>query len=245
MSEGIGARLRRIRAEWGLSLRDVEERSLLLANESGDLGFHISASWLARIEREGHELTASKVVVLAAIYNLTYEDLLGSRRHLQKTMIGSHRSFEPKATLLLEKEINADTAAPLQQEAMTTTSPPEHTSFLPNPYNCSSSHLRHAVVGRKDRSLDPMIKAGSILQVNTQKRAIAPRRFWASEFDRPIYLLMSHEGYASGWCELDKDSSWLILVPHPLSRVGTQRWRFNKEVEVVGRVSAIQMQLDS
>ena len=245
MSEAVGRRLRRIRAEWGLSLRNVEERSLLLANESGDSGFRISASWLARIEREDHQLTASRVVALAAIYNLSYEDILGSRSRLEKATTGSQRLFAPQATLLLNRGTPSDTAIALLSEASGSTLPPEHTSFSPLPCDCSPSPYRHAILGRRDRSLDPMIKAGSILQVHTQKRTITPRRVWTNEFDRPIYLLMSHEGYSSGWCELDRDSAWLTLIPHPLSRAGTQRWRFNKEVEVVGRVTAVHMRLDS
>ena len=88
-----------------------------------------------------------------------------------------------------------------------------------------------------------MIKAGAVLEVDPQKRAIMPRRTWSNEFDRPIYLLMSHEGYRSGWCELDRDSHWLTLIPHPLSHARSQRWRINTEVEVVGRVTAVHMRL--
>lgn len=245
MSDAIGARLRRIRAEWGLSLRDVEERSLLLANESGDAGFRISASWLARIEREGHQLNAPKIIALAAIYNLTYEEILGGHLRMERAIIESRHLLQPKATLLLDKESDADSAISLLSEASIPPILPEQTSFLPPALNCSSSHFRHAVVGCRDRSLDPMIRAGSILQVNTQKRTIAQRRTWTNEFDRPIYLLMSHEGYSSGWCELDKDSAWLVLIPHPLSRAHTQRWKFNKEVEIVGRVTAAHIRLDS
>jgi hypothetical protein len=43
---GIGARLRMIRQEWQLSLREVEERSRRIAQERGDLSYQISASWL-------------------------------------------------------------------------------------------------------------------------------------------------------------------------------------------------------
>src|ERR1700742_2659886 len=75
---GMGARLRAIRRQWQLSLREVEERSLRMAQERGNESYQISASWLDRLEREEHELTVNKLVVLAGIYSLHPEQLLRS-----------------------------------------------------------------------------------------------------------------------------------------------------------------------
>ena len=62
---GIGARLRAIRRQWQLSLREVEERSLRFAQERGSQSYQISASWLDRLEREEHELTVNKLICLS------------------------------------------------------------------------------------------------------------------------------------------------------------------------------------
>ena len=86
-----------------------------------------------------------------------------------------------------------------------------------------------------------MIRAGSIVLINTQKRAIASRREWNHEFDRPIYFLLTRTGYVSGFCELDKEQEWLTLVPHPLSYETNRRWRYRKEIEVIGTVAAVFM----
>jgi transcriptional regulator with XRE-family HTH domain len=67
---GIGERLRSLRVHGQLSLREVEQRSLHFVQERGDLSFQVSASWLDRLEREKHELTVNKVIVLADMYNL-------------------------------------------------------------------------------------------------------------------------------------------------------------------------------
>ncbi|HEU5404115.1 MAG TPA: helix-turn-helix transcriptional regulator [Terriglobales bacterium] len=245
MSKSIGLRLRRIRADWGLSLREVEERSLYLANESGDLTYQISASWLARIEREEHQLTASKLVALAAIYNLNYEQILGQRTHLKEAMRTSRHLFEPNATVILDHSAQSEREISVLARGDEQNPVPEQTSILEQSNASLPGPYRLAILGRCDRSLDPMIKAGAILEVDPQKRAIMPRRAWSNEFDRPIYLLMSHEGYWSGWCELDRESRWLTLIPHPLSHARSQRWRINTEVEVVGRVIAAHMRLDS
>jgi transcriptional regulator with XRE-family HTH domain len=76
VSVGIGEKLRSIRQRWQLSLREVEERSLRFAQERGNLAFKLSASWLNRLEREEHELSVSKLIVLADIYDLSTEQLL-------------------------------------------------------------------------------------------------------------------------------------------------------------------------
>jgi transcriptional regulator with XRE-family HTH domain len=73
-----GARLRTIRHQWRLSLREVEERSLRFPQERGNLAYKVSASWLNRLEREAHELMVNKLIALAEIYNLPREQLLRS-----------------------------------------------------------------------------------------------------------------------------------------------------------------------
>src|SRR5580658_1449698 len=78
MSMGIGAKLRMIRRQWQLSLREVEERSRRIAEERGNLSYKVSASWLDRLEREAHELTVNKLIALAEVYSLPAEQLLCS-----------------------------------------------------------------------------------------------------------------------------------------------------------------------
>jgi transcriptional regulator with XRE-family HTH domain len=242
---GMGARLREIRTRWGLSLRDIETRSLQFARASGNPDYQISASWLARLEREEHELTAAKLIVLAAIYNLTYEEVLGYPQPGSGLLGPSIGQSDPNATLLLEDGPMEEEAKSILPDGFTSDSPPEETALLPTIAGLLPSPYRRAILGRRDRALDPMIRAGAILQVHTQKRAIAPRRDWTHEFDRPIYLLFTRTGYVCGWCELDKESTWLTLLPHPLSHASSHRWRYKKEVEVVGQVVAVHMRLVS
>jgi hypothetical protein len=59
----------------------------------------------------------------------------------------------------------------------------------------------------------------------------------------PIFFLLTRDGYACGWCELDEDSEWLTLIPHPLSPVPARRWKYRTEIENVGRVVAVSVPL--
>jgi hypothetical protein len=100
----------------------------------------------------------------------------------------------------------------------------------------SQAPYRRAVIGKRDGTLAPMIPPGSIVHIDTQKRAISLRKDWKHEFQRPIYFLITREGYVCGWCELDKKSEWLTLIPHPLSQASSRRWKYRAEIENLGRV---------
>jgi transcriptional regulator with XRE-family HTH domain len=235
---GIGTKLRSIRRQWGLSLREVEDRSVRLAQEWSDPSCQISASWLARVERGRHELTIPKLISLATIYNQPPEDLLRQCRPVMAGPPQNNHLPGPNTTLLLASGPLDEQARYLLPDKFTTDAPPEETTLLPAEEGSLQGQFRRAVIGRRDRTLDPMIRAGSILKIDTQKRAIASRKEWTNEFDRPIYFLLTRSGYVCGWCELDKDSIWLTLVTHPLSHAHSERWRYRKEVEVIGRVVA-------
>jgi hypothetical protein len=88
-----------------------------------------------------------------------------------------------------------------------------------------------------------MIPAGSIVYIDTRKRSISSRKDWTNEFQRPVYFLMTRDAYICGWCELDKTSDWLTLIPHPLSPAPSRRWKYRSEIENIGRVVMVAIRL--
>jgi hypothetical protein len=209
VSVGIGAKLRTIRQQWQLSLREVEERSLRFAQERSNLSFMLSASWLNRLDQ-----------------------------HLVPKQLSS-----PNATMLLTGGRLEEQAAYLLPDTLGRDQPPDETGLLSVHDGLSPTSYRRGIIGKRDRTLDPMIPAGSIVQIDTQKRAISSRKDWTHEFQRPIYFLMAREGYVCGWCELDKHSEWLTLVPHPLSPASSRRWKYRIEIENMGRVVGVAIRL--
>ena len=241
--EQIGARLRAVRQEWGLTLREVEERSIRIAQQWGNPSYRISASWLDRIEREGRRLSFVKFIVLAAVYSIAPDQLLAYCPDASDDSPSDGQPSSPNTTLLLTKGPLEEHARLWLPDSIAAEPIPDDTMLL-SPEDHLPSHYRRGIIGRQDKTLDPMIRPGSIVLINTQRRAIAHRREWTSEFDRPIYFLLSHAGYICGWCELDKNTEWLTLVPHSLSYATGQRWRYRKEVEVIGRVAAVLLRLE-
>jgi hypothetical protein len=149
----------------------------------------------------------------------------------------------PNATMLL-------TDGPLEQQAKylipDTLGPdqlPDETTLLSTQNGFPPTPYRLGIIGKLDHTLEPMIPAGSIVHINFRERAISSRKDWTHEFQRPIYFLMTREGYACGWCELDKNSDWLTIVPHPLSPASCRRWKYRTEIESLGRVIAVAIRL--
>lgn len=237
---GIGNKLREARLQWQLTLREVEERSARIAERWENPAYRISASWLDRVEREDRGLSATKLIVLAVVYGLTAEQMISLCPAPNSNSLQALEQISaPNATFLLPPGPLDQQARQWLPDTLLTDAPPESTELLPSLPGTLPSHYRRGIIGKRDRMLDPMIRAGSIVLVDTQKRAIAGRREWTHEFDRPVYFLITRTGYAAGFCELDKDSEWLTLVPHPLSYESSKRWRFRKEIEVLGTVAAV------
>jgi transcriptional regulator with XRE-family HTH domain len=108
--EGIGAQLHAARARWNLTLREVEERSSLLAQQWGNPSFKISASWLDRVERENRELSAAKLIVLAYVYGLTTDQMLALCQGPSQSPAQLEQISSPNSTPLLLQ-------GPLEQHA--------------------------------------------------------------------------------------------------------------------------------
>jgi transcriptional regulator with XRE-family HTH domain len=237
----IGATLRIIRQQRQLSLREVEKRSLRFAQERGSEYYHVSASWLDRLEREQHHLSISKLVALADVYGVSAEQLLRSIYPgcADAPILDKHSI--PNATLLVEGGPLGDQAEYFLPHQPFPDQPPEETMLLRAKGGEAFPRYPQGIIGRRDCTLNPMVPAGSIVHIDRRDRTILPWKDGRYEFQRPIYFLMTGDAYYCGWCELDKPSGWLTLVPHPLSPNFSRRWKYRREIENLGRVVVIAM----
>jgi transcriptional regulator with XRE-family HTH domain len=244
MERGIGAKLRGIRRRWRLSLREVEQRSFRVAEQRGSESYQISASWLDRLEREQHELTVNKMIALAEIYNIPAEQLI------RLAYPGKDQSFVfnqlaiSEAVLLSGESRDNEFEALLADSLLPTPCVGEEGLLLAEDANAISPY-RVGIIGKRDLTLDPMVPPGSVVLIDTRNRDICPRKDWVREFQRPIYFLMTRESYFCGWCELEEDSQRLTLIPHPLSRAPSRRWVYKTEIENLGRVVMVAIQMNA
>lgn len=235
----IGAQLRFARNRTGLSLRMVEERCAQLATQRGIPACRISAGWLDRVETENRGLSSVKLFALALVYNLTAADMLAFCQNELDTPEQIVEISSPNSTLLSDGVAEQFHRAWLP-DSLITDPAPETTMLLQGDQGPLPSHYRRGVIGRDDRTMEPMILPGSIVLIDTRLRAIAKPKAWRSEYDRPVYFLYTRKRCYFGFCELDRKGEWLRLIPHSLSvQREDHHWRYRKEVEVIGTVSAL------
>lgn len=103
--------------------------------------------------------------------------------------------------------------------------------------------LRHGLygfIGLRDYTLYPLLRPGSFVQIDGRQNRVqsVPCR---TEFDRPVYFLELHDGYACGWCDVQGDQ--LTVLPHPLSPAPVRSFACPQEAEIVGRVTGVAMRL--
>ena len=103
----------------------------------------------------------------------------------------------------------------------------------------------YGYIGTKDRTMSPLLPPGTFVQIDAKQSRIrkgsSTMPMGQSPFAQPIYFLDIRNGYACGWCEI-RDGV-LTLIPHPDSGEQTRTFRYPSEVEVVGRVTGIAMQI--
>jgi hypothetical protein len=144
-----------------------------------------------------------------------------------------------------EGSLEAQARYLLPDKAVPAQPPDDETRLLAAEKGQSPARYKRGIIGKRDLTLHPMIPAGSIVEIDTQKPAVSTRRNWTHEFQRPIYFLMTGDAYVCGWCELDKNSDWLTLIPHSLSPARSRRWRYSTEIESIGRVIRVAIPLAS
>jgi hypothetical protein len=111
---------------------------------------------------------------------------------------------------------------------------PEKTALILPRVSALSGPYRWCILGKQDRTLEPLIPAGTVVQIDARETQVAQENIHPFEADNPIYLLRHGANYFCGWCELDDRG--LRLLPHPSSPVLPRGWNDRDEVEVVGRV---------
>jgi hypothetical protein len=221
------------------------ERTQIIARIWGSPSHVVSYGHLAKVEKGEHDLTVDKFLSLTEIYSRSPETLLRAYRpqRLAGSIMDSMRG--PNLTRVITEGHLQEQALRLLPDNSGWNPLSDKTALIaPSTRTLDRNRYRRVIVGKSDLTLYPLIRPGTILKVDTHKRAIASYREWSGEFDRPIYLLYTREGHMCAWCELDETGSWLTTVPHLCSKTPHRHLRYGQEVEVVGRVVGLVMNLE-
>lgn len=100
-----GQFLKQVRKRLGMTLRDVQEASTVIAAGEGRHGFFISAAHMNRIEMDVHTPSALKLFTICAIYALDIQDVM-RRYGVDATRLKLYRDrFLNNLTRLVSSEI--------------------------------------------------------------------------------------------------------------------------------------------
>lgn len=241
-----GLRLRQVRERLGLTYRDVETASYELALRRGRPEFILHISRLADIENRDVVPSLHKIYTLAVLYHLNplelfswfdvpleecFEDgacFTAPETHVAAPPNGLRvplrfdPAFDPRRTDFLSRMV-------------------EHWGHFEgalvkgNPRHC------YGYIGLNDRRMAPLLRPGSLVLVDTEMRQVEEEG-WASEHDRPMYLVDIRSGYRCGW--FHKVPGKLVMQPHPLSHSVPESWSSPDEAEVVGKVIGVVTRLN-
>jgi transcriptional regulator with XRE-family HTH domain len=212
-------------------VRQVEQASGRIADAKGDRRFRISNGWLAQLENGISEPSICKLFSLSVIYHANFHDLA----RLYNVDIDEIENYEsianPDVTQLRpdrhdEKLFNAQSNVARASTGLVPQLSPSESK--------ERSHIRHAYLGLMDYMMYPLIRPGALVEIDTSETSIRNAAAWHNEFDRPIFFIELHEGYACGWCELQGNQ--LLILPHHSSPSSVRRFIYPREAEIFGRV---------
>ena len=98
----------------------------------------------------------------------------------------------------------------------------------------------YGYIGLQDFTLYPLIRPGSLVQIDSAQRKISPAP-WKTDFDRPIYFTELRDGYVCSWCEIDRGR--LMVIPHSNAHREVRIFDYPAEAEIVGRVTGVAMRI--
>jgi transcriptional regulator with XRE-family HTH domain len=247
-----GEFLRARRERLGMTLRDVQHASSLVAEKENNDEMSISSSWLSEIETESSAPSVQKLFSLSVIYGISYHDLLArynvhpDRVHQYREVFHGNRTrpfpadvhnLETNITLPMQVDprFRWETTQLVNRMIAVWGEIPASLLINFNPRN----HMI-GLVGLEDNRMWPLLRPGAIVLIDGDQRKIVTQG-WKNEHERPIYFVELRDGYRCCWCQLVDGK--LFITPHPLSRATVETFNLPGDAEIVGQVVGIAMRI--
>ena len=245
-----GRKLRELREQIGLTLRDVEVASITLADTRGIEEFVINPSRLSDIETKGVVPSIYRLYVLSVIYRADYAELLKLYGVDLGATVSDYAVCRPSKTHILEVMNGRGSAqVPVKldpgfdfRKSTDMGRMIENWGVVPLQYlqDLQKNKYIYAYVGTEDLTMYPLILPGSFLQIDESRTRVEDSK-WRSEFERPIYMVETRDGHVCCWCSVKRGE--IVLQSHPLSPVPPRILKHPQEAEVLGQVVGVAMRL--
>lgn len=247
-----GEQLRGLRTRRGITTREVEEYSRVIADDHGNEEFYISNAWLTQIENRNSVPSIYKLFSLSVIYHIRFDELLEIFGVDLNTSSRFRTAFPLQNTHLVTLEIPAPGTRVTFPVRFDRGFDVAQTSLISRMVEIWGEvpaaliqkldvrHCQYGYIGLGDYTMYPLLRPGSFVQVDSHTRR-CDAVDWRTEFDRPIYFVEMRDSYACSWCEVR--GSQITLIPHPLSACSIRQFAYPSEAEIVGQVTAVAMRL--
>ncbi len=249
-SPDAGKRLKAERLRVRLSTREVEKLSQQIAKDRGSQEYCVSHTWLTDIENGEFTPSIYKLYSLSRIYGRDYDEILAFFGICLREIGASPLSF-PRTHLVgpTLRETAQAFMAPIELRKSVLL---ERTNLVQQMFEnwgevpivllrqLASKNTLCGYIGLEDRTLYPLIRPGSFVQIDPHQKRIVTAN-WHNEFERPIYFLELRESYVCSWCQLD--GTHLTLIPSPQSHEPVRQLRYPTDAEIIGRVTAVTMRI--
>jgi hypothetical protein len=252
VNQAGGKWLKALRVRLGLSTRAVQALSQKIAEDKQNHEFYLSHNWVTDIENGKFTPGMFKVYSLSTIYDRKYSEVASHfGLHIEDQRRDSASLGFPRTHLLS----NADEDDPEKVSLPVEFKPGfrfERTNLLARVIEkwdevpvglLQHLDLRKSVygyVGLEDFTLFPIIRPGSLVQIDATQRKISSVK-WTNEYERPVYFTELRDGYVCSWCEVDRGQ--LLVVPHPYARLQVRRFDYPSQAEIIGRVTGVTMRI--
>jgi len=240
----VGHKLKALRDTLNLTVREVEQATLRIAEVKNDKRFLVSNGWLSRLEKGVSEPSIYKLFSLSVVYNMNFITLL----KLYDIDVAETDKFRPIAhpdsTRLLSPEIVNDplTIASIQETCtnlLTGMTGLRVEIQLGENKDLKAGSITYGYIGLQDLTMYPLIRPGAIVRIDVRQNRFSSLK-WRTEYERPIYFFELRGAYACGWCELEH--AQLLIIPHHSTPVSVRRFAYPQQVEIVGRVVSFDTQ---
>ena len=217
-----GQKLRLLREQLGLTMRDVENASARIALKHDNDEFSMPLSRLSDIETKNVIPSIFRLYSFAVIYRQDMRvlmswygvDLNGLVFDLDVTMPPKSHVSEALANLSsvqmpLRLDPSFDPRRTVNFGRMV-----EQWGLVPLAYlaQFASCQYTYGYIGSEDLTMYPILPPGSFVQVDESRNKVLDGG-WRSEYERPIYFVETREGHVCCWCTVTKEE--IILQPPP------------------------------
>ena len=232
--------------------REVVRATNLIAQRHKSSDFAVGLSRLADIENKGVVPSIHRLYSLCAVYRVNLPDVLKwygvdladvaldfSFLQPRETHLVQFNLDEGSVTLPLKLDPGVDFRKTTDLSRVIQQWGKVPVSLLEN---LDLEDHRYAIVGADDYFMFPLLRPGALVQIDESERKVL-NGGWTHEFERPIYFFEFRDGYACCWA--NRSGNHLILQPHPGSPCEPVVLEYDTDVDVIGRVVGIAMQLEA